>query len=178
MGRSRYKIHESHEPYFVSSTLLEELPLFSKPQVAQVLLEKFMVLQNMRSVKVYAYVIMPNHFHAVVQGEQLSKKLRLTKSYVARQILEVLKRNGHTRWLQKLKECKRSYKRQRTYQVWEEGLHPKQLSTTKMMAQKIEYIHQNPLKAGWVNAPDDWRCSSAGNYLGREGLIPVTLFAG
>ncbi|WP_409028906.1 hypothetical protein [Gracilimonas sediminicola] len=44
MGRSRYKFYESHYPYFVSSTLLEELPLFSKPQVAQVLLEQFMVL--------------------------------------------------------------------------------------------------------------------------------------
>lgn len=142
------------------------------------LLDQLVYLQQKRSVILYAYVIMDNHFHAVVQGKDLSKKLRLIKSYTARKILDVLVREGHYRWLHKLKEYKRSYKAYRTHQVWEEGLHPKQCSAAGTMNQKIEYIHCNPFKAGWVDTPAEWRYSSARNYAGRKGLIPVTLFGG
>ncbi|MDZ7808646.1 MAG: hypothetical protein U5K71_16280 [Gracilimonas sp.] len=102
----------------------------------------------------------------------------MAKSFTARQILEILESNGHTRWLEKLKWNKRSYKVGRTFQVWQEGLHPKQLSTVEMVNQKIEYIHANPVKSGFVDKPSDWRYSSARNYVGMEGIIPVTLFGG
>lgn len=153
MGRSRYKFHEEHFPYFVTSSVLEELPLFTKHQVAQIILDQLVFLQRECGVTLYAFVIMVNHFHAVVEGEDLSKKLQLAKSYTARQILEMLESNGHTRWLEKLKWNKRSYKVGRTFQVWQEGLHPKQLSTVEMVNQKIEYIHANPVKSGFVDKP-------------------------
>jgi hypothetical protein len=47
-----------------------------------------------------------------------------------------------------------------------------------MVSQKIEYIHANPVNAGFVDTPTDWRYSSAKNYEGIGGLIPVTLFSG
>jgi REP element-mobilizing transposase RayT len=178
MGRSRNKFHEEHYPYFITSSVLKELTLFTKPQLAQILLNQFKYLQQEREVILYAYVIMGNHFHAVVQGQDLAKKLRLAKSYTARQILEVLKTNGHTRWLETFKWNKRSYKVGRTYQVWQEGLHPKQLFSPELVTQKIKYIHSNPVKSGFVDEPADWRYSSTRNYLGMEGIIPVTLFRG
>jgi REP element-mobilizing transposase RayT len=151
MGRSRYKFYEEHYPYFVTSTLLEESPLFTKPALAQIMLDQFEFLQRERKVTLYAFVLMSNHFHLVVEGEDLSNKLRLVKSYTARQILEVMERHGHSRWLKKLKKYKRSYKRGRTYQVWQEGLHPKQLKSVRMVNQKIGYIHANPVKSGYVD---------------------------
>jgi REP element-mobilizing transposase RayT len=178
MGRSRYKFHEEHYPYFVTSTILEGLPMFCKPQIAQILLDQLVFMQNEKAIKLYAYVIMPNHFHAVVQGKNLAEALRLTKSYSARRTLEYLKMNGHTRWLKKLKQFKKTHKVGRTYQFWEEGLHPKQLTTVDMVNQKITYIHDNPLKSGFVEHAVDWRYSSALDYFGEEGLIPITLFSG
>ncbi|MEX2477844.1 MAG: transposase [Gracilimonas sp.] len=157
---------------------MEELPLFTKKQVAQVMLDQLVFLQRERGVTLYAFVIMANHFHAVVKGQDLGKKLRLAKSFTARQVLEILESEGHTRWLEKLKWNKRSYKVGRTFQVWQEGLHPKQLSTVEMVSQKIEYIHANPVKSGFVDKPSDWRYSSARNYEEMEGIIPVTLFGG
>jgi putative transposase len=43
----------------------------------------------------------------------------------------------------------------------------------EMMTQKLEYIHYNPVKRGYVDVPTDWRYSSARNYAGRDGLIEV-----
>jgi len=178
MGRSRYKFYEEHYPYFITSILLEELPLFTKPRIAHIILDQLEFLQNQREVILYSYVIMGNHFHAVVQGKELSKKLRLAKSFTARQILEALQQDGHSRWLRKLKWNKRSYKVGRTYQVWQEGLYPKQLGSVEMVCQKIDYIHSNPVNAGFIDIPNQWRYSSARNYEGSIGLIPVTLFSG
>jgi hypothetical protein len=42
-----------------------------------------------------------------------------------------------------------------------------------MMRQKLEYIHNNPVKRGYVDDPKHWRYSSARNYAGTPGLIEV-----
>ncbi|MEX0721109.1 MAG: hypothetical protein WD059_10605 [Balneolaceae bacterium] len=47
-----------------------------------------------------------------------------------------------------------------------------------MVNQKIEYIHHNPVKRGYVDRPVHWRYSSARDYLGGDGLISITLFGG
>lgn len=78
----------------------------------------------------------------------------------------------------KLKQFKKTHKVGRTYQFWEEGIHPKQLTTVDMVNQKMAYLHNNPVKSGFVSDPADWRYSSASDYLGGKGLIPVTLFGG
>jgi hypothetical protein len=45
----------------------------------------------------------------------------------------------------------------------------------EMMRNKIEYIHQNPVKRGFVDEPWHWRYSSARNYQGMDGLIDVDM---
>jgi len=71
-----------------------------------------------------------------------------------------------------LKDKKR-HKSDRDYQLWEEGSHPQLIENEAVLRQKLEYIHNNPVKRGYVDQPEDWRCSSSRNYAGREGLIPV-----
>ncbi|MEX0609323.1 MAG: hypothetical protein WD016_11565 [Balneolaceae bacterium] len=57
MSRSRYKFHEEHYPYFVTSTILEELPLLSKPQIAEIVLDQFIFMQQNKAVTLYAYIL-------------------------------------------------------------------------------------------------------------------------
>ncbi|MEX0722527.1 MAG: transposase [Gracilimonas sp.] len=178
MGRSRYKIYEEHYPYFITSTIKDGLPLLSKPELAQVVLESLTYLQNARNVQLYGYVIMENHFHAVVKGEDLAKKLRLTKSFMARMMVDVMIENGNSKLLSQIAFRKLRHKLKSDYQVWEEGFHPKQLFNNELLVQKLEYMHYNPVKAGFVERPEHWRYSSMKNYLGQEGLIPVTIYAG
>ncbi|MDZ7806244.1 MAG: hypothetical protein U5K71_03920 [Gracilimonas sp.] len=64
-------------------------------------------------------------------------------------------------------------KKESVFQVWQEGYHPKQISMEKMLNQKIGYVHFNPVKRGYVDKPEDWRYSSARDYLGGSGLIDI-----
>ena len=59
------------------------------------------------------------------------------------------------------------------YQVWQEGSHPQEIYGEKMLIQKIEYIHNNPVRRGYVDEAGYWRYSSARTYEGMEGLLEV-----
>ncbi|MDR9419972.1 REP-associated tyrosine transposase [Gracilimonas sp.] len=178
MGRSRYKIHEEHYPYFITSTIKDGLPLLSNPKLAKIFLDSFTFLQAERKILIYGYVIMENHFHAIVKGEDLAKKLRLAKSFMARKMVDTLRDGRNNKLLSQIEFRKLKHKLKCDYQVWEEGLHPKQLFNDVLVTQKLEYIHLNPVKRGFVDRPEHWRYSSARNYLGVKGLIPVTIYSG
>ncbi|NBC03395.1 MAG: transposase [Bacteroidetes bacterium] len=176
MSRSRYKIYETEYPYFLSSSIVEGIPLFANPEIAQFILDGFQFLQESKNVDLYAYVIMENHIHFIAAHDDLPKKLKIFKSYMARQIIDFLVEGNYHRLLKQIKRAKLQHKNQSKYQVWQEGYHPKQITTPEMMIQKIEYIHNNPVKRGYVDKPEHWRYSSAHNYLGLEGLIPIKLY--
>jgi len=57
--------------------------------------------------------------------------------------------------------------------VWQEGAHPELIQNEAMMLQKIEYIHNNPVKRGYVDQAQHWRYSSARNYEGEVGLLDI-----
>lgn len=173
---SRYKIYDDYYPYFITANIMFGLPLFSNRNAANIIIENLRFMQKEREVTLIAYVIMENHLHAILQSKDLAYKVGRFKSYSARRIIDLFKQNGHTRWLRRLEEVKPEAKTDRDYQLWQVDNHPKQINGDDMMRQKIEYIHNNPVKRGYVDRPEDWRYSSARNYAREQGLIPVTKF--
>jgi hypothetical protein len=59
------------------------------------------------------------------------------------------------------------------YQVCQEGVHAEMVYSESVMQQKLDYIHQNPVKRGYVDFGEQWRYSSARDYQGELGLIEV-----
>ncbi len=66
------------------------------------------------------------------------------------------------------------HKTDRSFQLWQEGSQPKVIETEAMLRQKLEYIHNNPVKRGYVGDPTHWRVSIARNYAGIESVVAVT----
>ena len=175
MGRSRYKIYENQLPYFLTCTVVNWLPAFINPSIVQIILESLRFLQNEKRLTLYAYVIMENHLHLIAAADDLEKEIANFKSYTAREIIDLLKATGQRALLELLKRHKREHKRDRRYQFWQEGSHPKLIQGEAMLRQKLDYIHDNPVRRGYVDEPHYWRYSSARNYAGEPGLIEVTL---
>ena len=67
----------------------------------------------------------------------------------------------------------KAHKTDRAYQFWQEGVHPEWIQNDEMMRQKIDYIHNNPVKRGYVDEAIHWRYSSARNYMGQVGLLEI-----
>jgi len=101
----------------------------------------------------------------------VGKIIHNLKSYTAKEIIEYLKKDKCKWILHLLKYYKKRYKTESEYQFWQAGSHPEMIISEKMLKQKIEYIHFNPVKAGLVTEPEDWRYSSAGYYAGKESIM-------
>jgi hypothetical protein len=74
-----------------------------------------------------------------------------------------------------LRYTKRAHKGDRDYQFWQEGVHPELIFSEAMMREKLDYIHNNPVKRGYVNLPKHWSYSSAPVYMSLPGLIDVDI---
>lgn len=173
MGRSRYKQYEPWYPYLLTSSFVHGLPLFSKPEIVNYLINAIKYHQAENNLKVLAWCIMENHFHLIVEHQDLKTCMQSIKSYTAKDILNYLKSKNSLLYLKQLAFSRKRSNKGSVLQVWQEGYHPKQLFTEKMLNQKINYVHFNPVSRGYVDKPEDWRYSSARDYLGGRGLIDV-----
>jgi putative transposase len=173
MSRSRYKFYNVAQPYFLTMTVVSWYPLFSNTRIAQIILDSLKFLQRERQFIVYAYVLLENHMHLVASAPDIAKSVKEFKSFTAREIVDYLESRKAVDILSHLRFAKLSFKKKSDYQVWQEGSHPEEILSESMMIQKIEYIHMNPVKRGYVDDPAHWRYSSARNYNGMEGLLEV-----
>lgn len=173
MGRSRYLITEPDQPHFLTCTVMEWLPLFTRPALVDILLDCWRYQRAHQGLRLYGYVVLENHLHFVAQAPELGKRVSAFKSYTARRIIDYLESNGAERPLQRLRFAKRAHKVDRVYQLWQEGSHAELVCSEAVMREKLDYIHFNPVKRGYVDRAEHWRYSSARNYAGAEGLIEV-----
>ncbi len=173
MGQSRYRIFENEYAYFVTCTVVGWLAIFNRPEAVKIVMDSWQFLADNDRMAVYGYVILENHLHMISSADSLAKELGDFKSFTARQIIDHLTRNNARHLLDQLKSQKAVHKADRDYQLWQEGSHPQQIRDQAMMRQKLEYMHLNPVKRGYVDDPTHWRYSSARDYAGLEGLFRV-----
>jgi REP element-mobilizing transposase RayT len=157
----------------MTSTINSWLPVFAKPETVNIVFDCWRFLQQTGDFEIFGYVIMENHLHLIARSQDIDKDMQRFKSYTAREIVACLQAMGTDHMLQMLEFFKRSHKVDSNYQVWEEGIHPQIIESESVLKQKLDYIHQNPVKRGYVDLPEHWRYSSARNYAGMGGLIDI-----
>ncbi|MFA6699176.1 MAG: hypothetical protein WCS28_03315 [Thiomicrospira sp.] len=172
MGRSRYQVVDKCLPHFVTCTVLHWIPVFTRPETVEIVLDSLRFLQS-EGLKVFGYVILENHLHMVVQSDDLARDMARFKQFTAKQCLVLLQQKQVNTLLDQFTFYKKAHKSERSFQFWQEGYHPEWIQSDVVMRQKLDYIHQNPVKRGYVDLPEHWRYSSARNYVGQTGLLEV-----
>ena len=150
MGRNRYRIVDSRRPHFLTCTVLHWFPVFTRQEAVEILLDSLRYLQR-EGLKVYAYVVLENHLHLVCQSAKLPTDIARFKSYTARKLIGYLTRNNSREILEQLAYYKKAHKRDRKFQFWQEGYHAKLISNESVLRQKVDYIHHNPVRRGYVD---------------------------
>jgi putative transposase len=146
MGRSRYKRVEGHNTYFAACTVVGWLPLFTKPELAEVVLNSLKYLHEEDRLALHAYVIMGNHLHFIGTADEFSNELRNFKSFTAKKIVDLLRLSESSFYLQQMHSLKKQHKMDQTYQGRQEGSHLAAITAEDMLRQKTEYIHFNPVR--------------------------------
>ncbi len=176
MVRTSYKfLEDDPNPYFITSTIVDWLPLFDNSENVEIILNSLRFLQKEFRITLYAYVIMKTHLHLIACGDNLSKEIAKFRSFTARKSIDYFKEHNQQETLQQLSQQKLSTRKDREYQFWQEGVQPKRIYDRKMMVQKVMYIHDNPVRKAYVEKPEDWLYSSAGAYAGLDGLLDICI---
>lgn len=173
MPRSRYRFVGNDAPYFMTMTVNWWLPVFTRPETVTIVFDSWRWLREHDEFRLHGYVVLENHLHLIGFAPDLPKVTQHFKSYTARRIIDYLAESKAQRLLDLLALFKREYKTQSEHQLWEEGNHPQRIEHDSVMRQKLDYIHYNPVKRGYVDLPEHWRWSSARDYAGLPGLIEV-----
>ena len=150
--------------FFFTATVLNWKHILNPDKYKDIIIESFKYLVNKNRVRIFAFVIMPNHYHTVWRiNENLEKSdfQRDSMKFTGQTILRDLK-SYH-------KEIHNSMyvgAKDRKYQFWERNPLSVPLYSQKVVEQKINYIHGNPVKPKWNLAaePQDYKYSSAGFY--------------
>ena len=82
--RSRYRIVENQAPVFLTSTIVEWLPVFTTAAYCEILCKSLVYYRANKGLKLYTYVIMDNHFHLIASAPDLSGTIRDLKSFTAK----------------------------------------------------------------------------------------------
>ena len=174
--RTRYGLHnKEREPItFITSAIVGWVPIFTHGDHLKIMADTLNFCVNNKGLKVYAYVIMENHIHLVASSPNLPETMKSLKGFTAKKLIESVSEKGINWMLDQFSHHKARHKRQSHYQVWQEGYHPKEIMGSNMFRQKIEYIHYNPVRRGYVIRSEHWRYSSAGELLtGIPGVVTL-----
>ena len=150
--------------FFFTPTVLNWKHLLKFDKYKEIIIESFKFLVKAERVRIFAFVIMPNHFHTVWKiNKNLEKSdfQRDSMKYTGQTILRDLKLN-------QIEIHRELYvgAKDRNYQFWERNPLSIPLYSQKVVAQKINYIHGNPINPRWnlTDEPQDYKYSSARFY--------------
>ena len=160
--------------YYLTSVTHNRLPVFRTDVLKQIICNALNEARKSGGIMIFAYVIMPDHSHLVTDSaRKISDILRFTNGISARRVIDYLKENNYQSSLTKLRQADkaRGYK----HSVWQHHPDAFDLVGEDTLMQKVNYIHQNPVRAGLVDKAENYRYSSArlwrGTPLEDEPLI-------
>ena len=174
--REGYIIRDQAAPHFITATVVDWIDVFTRQQYKDIIISSLDYSINNKGLVVFAYVVMSNHVHLIVQAKDnnLSDLIRDFKKFTAIAIVKEIKgyNDGRFDWmLDRFEKATESHSRNKNFQFWQYGNHPKEVFTEKFLWSKIDYIHLNPVRAGIVNKIEDYIYSSASNYIKDEGVL-------
>ena len=175
----KYRASEAHEIYFVTLSVVQWADVFTRRDYNEIVCESLVYCQKEKGLTLYAWCIMTNHLHLICSAPSLPDVVRDFKKYTSKEIIKAIEQNplesrkGWLLWL--FKSAGESSSKNEVFKFWQTGYHPILLDTNSLIDQRLNYLHQNPVKAGFVEEPEDWFYSSAREYAGRAGRLNLTL---
>jgi putative transposase len=164
--------------FFVTTTIVRYEPILGfGRQYYLILIKSLKFVLSKYKAALFAYVLMPSHIHLVIampEKKSISDLLRDFKKYTSTRIRQQLEKEGKSDTIVSL-HMNAEGKKNQVFKLWMERFDDLVIDSDKMLQVKIDYIHNNPVKAGFVDQPELWEFSSARNYiLNDHSLISVS----
>jgi REP-associated tyrosine transposase len=177
----KYKFHSPDAAYFICFATVNWVDLFTREIYFDVLARSVDYCRKNKGMELFAYCFMPNHVHMIFRSikEYPSGLIRDFKGYTSRMLLKTIQENPKESrkeyLLEMFKKAGVDKRNVEKYQLWQHHNQPIELYSNKVIEQKINYIHMNPVEEGLVTSSIDWKYSSARNYSGDQTVLEIDL---
>lgn len=179
-----YKFHNPEGVYFVSFAVVEWIDALTRSEYKDIVLESLRYCQQEKGMEVFARCIMTNHMHLVfrsIKGQKPELLLGDFKRFTSNSIVKAIEENpreSRKEWLlEQFRKAGAKSSNVNKYQFWQHNNKPIELWSNKVIDEKINYIHNNPVEEGLVFHPEDYMYSSARDYSGETGILEGVIVA-
>jgi putative transposase len=177
---SKYKVAASVQPHFVTFTVVGWIDVFSRAMYKDIVVDSLRYAMQHKGLLLYAWVVMTNHAHLIISSEtnRLENIVRDVKKHTSKQIIKAIQENSEEsrkEWMLNLFSFTgRNNNNNKDFQFWKQDYHPITLDNGEKLQQRLNYLHENPVRSGLVWEPWHYRYSSAIDYWTNEkGMLPV-----
>jgi putative transposase len=180
---TKYKVRNNELPHFVTFSVVNWIDALTRQEYKEIIIESLQYCIKEKGLILHAWVIMSNHVHLIISVRQentFSDILRDLKKFTSKQIVKAIKENpqeSRKEWMIWMFE--RAGKKNinnKDFQFWQQDNHPIELSNGIIAKQRLNYLHENPVRASIVYESQDYIYSSAVDYYtDRKGRITIEL---
>ena len=180
MAGDRYPITNQHDLYFITCTIIEWVDLFTRIEYKNIIVDGFNHCILHKGLILNGWVVMSSHIHFIARCEhpcKMSDFLRDFKKFTSKKLISMIMEIPESRreWLlDKFSFAAKCSRRAENFKVWKDGNHAINLTDIDVI-QKLDYIHENPVRAGIVYLSEEYVYSSATDYAGQKGLIEIEI---
>jgi len=182
MMSTKYKFIDPEGIYFVSFATVGWVDIFTRKDYKETFMESLRYCQKQKGMQIHAWCLMTNHAHLIFSSQEPGKHsniLRDLKKYTATTLIKCIKSNpreSRKEWMMKVfRKAGARNSNNSTFQLWQQDNHPIEIYSPKVISQKLQYVHNNPVVEGIVAEPEHYLYSSAMDYAGRQGMIPIEI---
>jgi REP element-mobilizing transposase RayT len=175
----KYKIWDPSKAYFITVTVVGWIDVFTRKCHKFTLIDSLRYCQKEKGLVIFGYCIMPSHLHLIARAEgnnSLSDILRDFKKFTSKAIINQILYEPESRrdWMiEYFRKAGNDLKGIKNYKFWKDGTHAEIISSNKFFDEKLDYIHNNPVKELIVERPEDYLFSSARNYAGLSNYLEI-----
>lgn len=165
--------------YFLTLTVVEWIDIFTRPDYRHEIVSSLNYCIEHKGLNVYSWCLMSNHLHMIAGTKDdtiLSDILRDFKKFTSKALINKIQTIPESRreWLlNHFEYAGKSNPKIHYYKIWQDGNEAKEIHMTPFLEEKMNYIHNNPVKAEIVTKPEDYLYSSARDYAGEKGLVKI-----
>lgn len=174
-----YKFHNPEGLYFISFATVFWIDVFVRRIYFDCLCDNLNYCVDNKGMEIYAWCIMPSHIHLIFRSaiQKPDELIRDFKSYTSKKLIKLIGENlqeSRRDWLlNAFRKAAVANSNNTTHQFWQQHNHPIELWSNHVIQQKMDYVHDNPAEAGFVENDYEYLYSSARDYCGINGLVKV-----
>ena len=179
MSADNYFITDQNAVYFLTFTVIDWVDVFTRKEYKFEIVNSLNYCIENKGLIVYSWCLMSNHLHLVCQAKEgfgISGIIRDFKKFTSKAVIKLISEIPESRreWLLYRFEFAGKFdNRIKKYKFWQETNHAVLLDTSEMIDQRVNYIHENPVRALIVSHAHEYLFSSAVDYAGGKGYVDV-----